>query len=68
MTPDRPVNLYQSHSQTFTGYAMAKPPLKRSTSDDASGSEALARSLSNAFYVTSYQSEITKFAAAGNYR
>ena len=65
MSQDKPVNLYQSHSQTFSGYAMAKPPLKRSTSEDASGTEALARSLNNAFYVTSYQSEITKYAAKG---
>ena len=65
MCPDKPVNLYQSHSQTSSGYAMAKPPLKRSTSEEASGSEALARSLNNAFYVTSYQSEITKYATAG---
>ena len=64
MSPDKSVNLYQSHGQTFSGYAMAKPPLKRSTSEDA-GSDALARSLNNAFYVTSYQSEITKYATAG---
>ena len=65
MTQDKPVNLYQSHDQTFTGYAMARPPLKRSTSEDAAGTEALARSLNNAFYVTSYQSEITRYAPAG---
>ena len=62
MTPDRPVNLYQSHEQSFTGYAMVRPPLKRSTSEDATGSEALARSLNKAFYVTSYQSEIARYA------
>ena len=65
MTPDRPVNLYQSHDQSFTGYAMAKPPLKRSTSEDATGADALARSLNKAFYITSYQSEITRYAPAG---
>lgn len=62
MVPDKLVNLYQSHNQSFTGYAMAKPPLKRSTSEDATGADALARSLNESFYVTSYQSEITRHA------
>ena len=66
MTPDKPVNMYQSHDQTFTGYAMAKPPLKRFTSEDATGADALARSLNKAFYITSYQSDITRYAPAGN--
>lgn len=65
MTPDKPVNLYQSHDQSFTGYAMAKPPLKRSTLEDATGADALARSLNKAFYITSYQSEITRYALSG---
>jgi hypothetical protein len=66
MTPDKRVNLYQSHDQSFTGYAMAKPPLKRPTSEDATGPEALARSLNKAFYITSYQSEITRYAPSGS--
>lgn len=65
MTPDKSVNLYQSHDQSFTGYAMANPPLKRSTSEDATGANALARSLNKAFYITSYQSEITRYAPSG---
>ena len=65
MTPDKPVNLYQSHDQSFTGYVMAKPPLKRSTLEDATGADALARSLNKAFYITSYQSEITRYAPSG---
>ena len=65
LTPDKMVNLYQSHDQTFTGYTMARPPVKRSTSEEVTGSEALARSLSNAFYITSYQSEIAKYAVTG---
>lgn len=65
MTPDKPVNLYQSHDQSFTGYAMAKPPLKRPTSEDTIGADALARSLNKAFYITSYQSEITRYAPSG---
>ena len=62
MTPDSVVDLYKSHKQTFTGYAMAKPPLKKSTSEDVTGSEALARSLNNSFYITSYQSDIARQA------
>ena len=58
MTPDRPVNLYQSHQQSHSSYSMSKPPLKISHS----ANDALARSLSNAFYITSYQSDIAKYA------
>ena len=65
MSPDKPVNLYQSHDQSFTGYAMAKAPLKRPTLEDATGADALARSLNKAFYITSYQSEITRYAPSG---
>ena len=62
MAPDKVVDLYKSHKQTFTGYAMAKPPLKRATSEEATGFESLARSLNNSFYVTSYQSDIARHA------
>lgn len=58
MSPDKPVNLYQSHQQSHTSYAMSKPPLKVSPSPN----DELARSLSNAFYITSYQSDISKYA------
>ena len=52
--------MYQSHQQSYTPYAMAKPsPMKSQSADNV-----LARSLSNAFYVTSYQSDIARHAGA----
>ena len=65
MSQDKAVNLYKSHDQTFTGYAMSRAPLKRSTSEEASSHDALARSLNKTFYTTSYQSEFAKYAGSG---
>ena len=62
MSPDQPVNMYQSHYQKYHSYTMSKAPLKRSNSEELGGPEALARSLSKAFYITSYQSDIAKHA------
>jgi len=59
---DPPVNLYQSHRQRYHSYAMSNPPLKRSFSEEAGSAEALTRSLNQAFYITSYQSNITRYA------
>ena len=58
LTPDKPVNMYQSHQQRYTSYTMGKPALKSTQTAD----DALARSLSNTFYITSYQSDIARHA------
>lgn len=63
MSSDQPVNMYQSHRQRYHSYAMSSPqPLTRSHSEQAGGTEALTRSLNQAFYTTSYQSNIAKYA------
>ena len=55
--------MYQSHRQRYHSYAMsAPPPLRRLHSDEEGGTAALTRSLNQAFYTTSYQSNITKYA------
>lgn len=63
MSSGRPVNMYQSHRQRYHSYAMSSPQLlTRSHSKQEGGTEALTRSLNQAFYTTSYQSNITKYA------
>ena len=72
MAPDRPVNLYQSHQYHHNNYAMTKPSLPLATTQqpplnthgsgvivtrNTNDKEELARSLSKAFYITSYQSD-----------
>ena len=55
--------MYQSHRQRYHSYAMSAPPsLRRSQSEEEGGTAALTRSLNQAFYTTSYQSNITKYA------
>jgi len=63
MSLDSKVNLYQSHVQTYQGSAMPTA-LKRSSSDDRFNTESLASSLNKAFYITSYQSDISKKAGS----
>ena len=61
MSSDSNVNLYQSHVQTFQGSAMPSA-IKRSNSESQYNTDSLAASLNKAFYITSYQSDISKKA------
>lgn len=60
---DPTVNLYQSHRQNYHSYAMTSAPVLRSPAELVGGEEAVARALNRAFYTTSYQSHITKYAS-----
>ena len=62
MPQDPSVNLYQSHQQNYHNYAMATPTVQRLPSEEVGGDQAVTRSLNKAFYTTSYQSEIAKYA------
>ncbi len=64
MSPGPAVNLYQSHQQPHHSYTMSRPLLRQSNAEDLGGPDSLARSLSNAFYITSYQSEIARHAGS----
>lgn len=63
MSPDPTVNLYESHHQKYSSYAMAPVSAQRSPSEVVGGDAAVARSLNRAFYTTSYQSDIDKYAS-----
>lgn len=60
---DSTVNLYQSHQQKYHNYAMATPPVQRSPVEVIGGEQAVTRSLNKAFYTTSYQADINKYAS-----
>ena len=60
LSSDSVVDMYQSHQQRYHSYAMARPSLKKSDSVDSESE--LARSLSTAFYSTSYQADIARYA------
>lgn len=62
MPADPTVNLYQSHQQKYHNYAMATPPVQHLPSEEVGGEDAVTRSLSRAFYTTSYQSHMSKYA------
>lgn len=62
MPADPSVNLYQSHQQKYHNYAMATPSVQRLPSESLGGEQAVTRSLNNAFYTTSYQSDIARYA------
>lgn len=56
------INLYQSHRQKYCTHAMATPNFQHLPSESPGGDQAVARSLNKAFYTTSYQSHIDKYA------
>lgn len=62
MPADPTVDLYQSHQQKYRNYAMATPPVQRLPSEAVGGEVAVSRSLNRAFYTTSYQSDIARYA------
>ena len=62
MPVDHTVNLYKSHQQKYSNYAMASSPLQIAPTETVGGDTAVTRSLNQAFYTTSYQSDISNTA------